>query len=243
MSVQLPVGNFNFLFIPAFVLSLPQPCWSCWMWCFLASWKQFAQSTSARLWWASWNPWTTSSSPARKRFSETLHALRRSVMSSVTCSRKRWEERQMERRLHFLKQRMMKQLQKHKYFLGGSHASKSFHFSLSIQTVCQDGGGDEADEEDQQVGYLLSESQQVIWVGIIVAVTVNGLVDPCPHITQFIVDVLSVSGRVWCHAAGVCWRGNSTGSLVCPCRSLCPLPQWPAASHHEQSCESGYTSL
>lgn len=26
-----------------------------------------------------------------------------------------------------------------------------FPFSLSVQTVCQDGGGDEVDDEDQQV--------------------------------------------------------------------------------------------
>lgn len=55
----------------------------------------------------------------------------------------------------FVKARLMKQEQEQKYFLGDSHASNSLLISLSIQTVCQDGGGDESDEEDQQVGIIL----------------------------------------------------------------------------------------
>lgn len=44
--------------------------------------------------------------------------------------------------------------------LGGSYACKPppFLSFLSVQTVCQD-GGDEADDEDQQVGCPLTEYQ------------------------------------------------------------------------------------
>lgn len=55
------------------------------------------------------------------------------------------------------------------------------------------------------------------------------------------VDVLCVSGRVWCHAPGVCRGGNPLGGRFRSCRQLFPFPQWPVAFHHEQSCESECT--
>lgn len=42
------------------------------------------------LWWVSWKAWIVSSSPAKRRFSKTLPAWRRSAMPSAMCSRKRW---------------------------------------------------------------------------------------------------------------------------------------------------------
>lgn len=217
------------------------------------------------LWWVSWKAWIVSSSPAKRRFSKTLPAWRRSAMPSAMCSRKRWGCGWWM--VLFAKTHLSQIV-----LLRMNCALKAFHFFFSCCFLCllrprvrtavvmklmmktnrcckSNSKLDQHNAEFLLWKYLSwSKSFSVFCGPLLNTMQSKVTIRVCevfisffPSVLIIPVDVLCVSGRVWCHAPGVCRGGNPLGGRLRSCRQLFPLPQWPVALHHEQSCESECT--